>query len=91
MSEYPVRVCSIIVLLILLATSNLALSQLAEEVGTEETQRSLATLESLGVSVVVSVVRDRDKVMRSLGGIPAVYHFKLVSICLEITLQILAF
>ena len=38
MSEYPVRVCSIIVLLILLATSNLALSQLAEEVGTEETQ-----------------------------------------------------
>ena len=38
MSKYPVRVCSIIVLLILLATSNLALSQLAEEVGTEETQ-----------------------------------------------------
>jgi hypothetical protein len=38
MSKYPVRVCNIIVLLILLATSNLALSQLAEEVGTEETQ-----------------------------------------------------
>lgn len=38
MSKYPVRVCSIIILLILLATSNLALSQLAEEVGTEETQ-----------------------------------------------------
>ena len=37
MSKYLVRVCNIIVLLILLATSNLALSQLAEEVGTEET------------------------------------------------------
>ena len=49
MSEYPVRVCSIIVLLILLATSNLALSQLAEEVGTEETQfQELGNLREFG-------------------------------------------
>ena len=49
MSKYPVRVCSIIILLILLATSNLALSQLAEEVGTEETQfQELGNLREFG-------------------------------------------